>query len=75
MVQLHGILIAYEMRRGGPSEVKEAVFRTSTKGKEAKKTKIQSYGPTHNLPKQNKALVLPTQDSNVRGLGYRMGRC
>ena len=25
-----------------------------------KKTKIQSYGPTHNLPKQNKALVLPT---------------
>ena len=40
-----------------------------------KKTKIQSYGPTHNVPKQNKALVLPTQDSNVRGLGYRMGRC
>ena len=33
MVQLHGILNAYEMRRGGPSEVKEAVFRASTKGK------------------------------------------
>ena len=33
VVQLHVILTAYEMRRGGPSEVKEVVFRASTKGK------------------------------------------
>ena len=33
VVQLHGILTACEMRRGGPSEVKEAVFIASTKGK------------------------------------------
>ena len=39
MVQLHGILTAYEMRRGGPYEVKEAVFRASTKGKEVQGTK------------------------------------
>ena len=31
VVQLHGILTTYEMRRGGPSEVKEAVFRASKK--------------------------------------------
>ena len=37
MVQLHGILTAYEMRRGEPSEVKEVVFRTSTKEKEVQK--------------------------------------
>ena len=34
IVQLHGILIACEMRKGGPSEVKEVVFRAATKGKE-----------------------------------------
>ena len=38
VVQLHGILTADEMRRGGPYEFKEAVFRTSTKGKEVQKT-------------------------------------
>ena len=37
VVQLHGILTAYEMRRRGPSKVKAAVFRTSTKGKEVQK--------------------------------------
>ena len=37
MVQLHGILTAYEKRRGGPSEVKEAVFKASTKAKEVQK--------------------------------------
>ena len=31
------------MRRGGPSKVKEAVFRTSTKGKEVQKTKGSGY--------------------------------
>ena len=29
----HGILTACEMRKGGSSEVKEVVFRASTKGK------------------------------------------
>ena len=33
VVQLHGILTACEMRRGGPSKVKEAIFRASTKQK------------------------------------------
>ena len=43
MVQLHGIITAYEMRRGGPSEVKEVVFRTSTKGKEVQKIEESGY--------------------------------
>ena len=43
MVQLHGILTAYEMRRGGPSEVKEVVFKASTKGKEVKKAEGSGY--------------------------------
>ena len=43
MVQLHGILIAYEMRRGGPSEVKEVVFRASTKGKEVQEAEGSGY--------------------------------
>jgi hypothetical protein len=43
VVQLHGILTTYEMRRGGPSEVKEAVFRTSTKGKEVQITEGSGY--------------------------------
>ena len=43
VVQLHGILTGYEMRRGGPSEVKEVVFRTSKKGKEVQKIKGSGY--------------------------------
>jgi hypothetical protein len=43
VVQLHGILIAYEMRRGGPSEVKDAVFRTSTKGMDVQITEGLGY--------------------------------
>jgi hypothetical protein len=43
VVQLHGILTAYEMRRGGPSEVKEAVFRTSTKGMDVQITEGSGY--------------------------------
>ena len=43
MVQLRGILTAYETRRGGPSEVKELVFRTSTKGKEVQKIEGSGY--------------------------------
>lgn len=33
IVQLHGILIVCEMRKGRPSEVKEVVFRAIAKGK------------------------------------------
>eukprot|EP00253_Pinus_taeda_P011147 PITA_11147 len=32
MSQLHGILIAYEMRKGGPSDRREATFKASGKG-------------------------------------------
>ena len=38
IVQLHGILTACEMRKGGSSEVKEVVFRATTKGKEVQET-------------------------------------
>eukprot|EP00253_Pinus_taeda_P009071 PITA_09071 len=34
MVQHHGILIAFEMRKGGPSDMREAYFKASTKRKE-----------------------------------------
>ena len=34
MTQLHGILTAFEMRKGGPSDMREAAFKASTKGKE-----------------------------------------
>ena len=43
MVQLHGILTAYEMRRGGPYEDKEFVFRASTKGKEVQEIEGSGY--------------------------------
>lgn len=33
MTQLHGILTAFEMRKGGPSDMREATFKASTKGK------------------------------------------
>ena len=33
IVQLHGILTTFEMRKGAPSEVKEVVFRSVAKGK------------------------------------------
>ena len=34
MTQLHEILIAFEMRKGGPSDMREAIFKASAKGKE-----------------------------------------
>ena len=34
MTQLHGILTAFEMRKGGPSDMREATFKASAKGKE-----------------------------------------
>ena len=43
MVQLHGILTAYEMRRGGPTEAKEAIFRASTNGKEVHEAEGSGY--------------------------------
>ena len=33
VIQLHGILTAFEMRRGGPSQVREAAFKACAKGK------------------------------------------
>eukprot|EP00253_Pinus_taeda_P031312 PITA_31312 len=36
MTQLHGILTAFEMRKGGSSDMREASFKASTKGKEKK---------------------------------------
>ena len=32
MSQLHGILTVYEMRKGGPSDRREAAFQASGKG-------------------------------------------
>jgi len=43
VVQLHGILTAFEMRKGGPSEIKEAAFKASTKGKEKEDLKEPEY--------------------------------
>ena len=34
IVQLHGILTTFEMRKGGPSDMREATFKSSAKGKE-----------------------------------------
>lgn len=34
MTRLHRILTAFEMRKGGPSDMREAAFKASAKGKE-----------------------------------------
>jgi len=34
MIELHRILTAFEMRKGGPSNMREATFKASAKGKE-----------------------------------------
>jgi len=34
VTQLHGILVAFEMRKGGPSDMREATFKASAKEKE-----------------------------------------
>ena len=34
MTQLHGILTSFEMRKGGPLDMREDAFKASTKGKE-----------------------------------------
>ena len=43
IVQLHGILTAFEMRQGGPSQIREAAFKVSAKGKEKEVVKESSY--------------------------------
>ena len=34
MTRLHRILTTFEMRKGGPSHMREAAFKASAKGKE-----------------------------------------
>ena len=41
--QLHGILTAFEMRQGGPSQIREAAFKVSARGKEKEVFKEPSY--------------------------------
>ena len=43
IVQLHGILTAFEMRQGGPSQIREAAFKVSVRGKEKEVVKESSY--------------------------------
>ena len=43
VVQLHGILTAFEMRQGGSSQIKEAAFKLSVRGKEKEDVKEFSY--------------------------------
>ena len=43
IVQLHGVLTACEMRKGGPSEVKEVDFRATKKGKEIEEQEGPGY--------------------------------
>ena len=39
MTQLHKILTAFEMRKGGPSDMREVAFKASAKGKEKEEHK------------------------------------
>eukprot|EP00253_Pinus_taeda_P003623 PITA_03623 len=43
VVQLHGILKAFEMRKGGTSDTREAAFKASTKGKEKEEHNESGY--------------------------------
>ena len=43
VVQLHGIMTACEMRKGGPYEVKEVVFIAAGKGKEVEEQEGSGY--------------------------------
>lgn len=43
ITQLHGILISFEMRKGGPCDMREAIFKASTKGKEKKEHNDPGY--------------------------------
>eukprot|EP00253_Pinus_taeda_P003692 PITA_03692 len=60
MSQLHGILTAYEMRKGGPSDRREAAFKASGKGE---------YYEASNIPEEEE------EESNfVRNLQRGAGR-
>jgi len=50
--QLHGILTAYEMRKGGPSDIKEATLKATYKGKEKEELKETSYKEEANSVKK-----------------------
>jgi len=43
IVQLHGILTAFEMRKGGPSKIREVALKASAKGKEKEDLKESGY--------------------------------
>ena len=43
VVQFHRILTAFEMRKGGPSEVREATFKATANGKEKGENKESRY--------------------------------
>jgi len=43
VVQLHGILTTFEMRKGCSSHIREAIFKASTKGKEKEDIKELGY--------------------------------
>ena len=43
IVQVHGILTAFEMRKGGSSEIRESSFKASAKGKEKEDLKESGY--------------------------------
>eukprot|EP00253_Pinus_taeda_P028711 PITA_28711 len=43
VVQLHGILTTFEMRKGGPSDMREAAFKASAKGKEKEEHNESGY--------------------------------
>eukprot|EP00253_Pinus_taeda_P036618 PITA_36618 len=43
IVQLHGILTAFEMRKGGPSDIREAALKASAKGKEKEDLNESGY--------------------------------
>lgn len=41
--QLHGILTAYEMRKGSPSDIRETTFKDTSKGNKKEELKESSY--------------------------------
>lgn len=61
VVQLHAILNAFEMRRGGPSKVREDEFKASKKGKEKEEQKELGYISEEDEVKFVKKLQLDTR--------------
>ena len=48
MTQLHGILTAFKMRKGGPSDMREAVFKAS--GRECYETSSRKNRKYRSMP-------------------------